>query len=478
MKQFFEKYWILIAIVVLFVLLRLLVLHHDAVPYWDAAIYIGMGKYLFSHGAIGTWEILRPVGLPIILGAFWKLGFNPNTIGTIFSLGISSGLLVLVYFIAEEIRAGAGEIAAILLASTSVFFTYSAIPITDITSSFFAVLAVWLVYKGQKNSQYLLAGLVAAVAFMFRFPQGLVLVIALIIVLIKLFQYKKGKWHDRIVAMIQRGALVVAGFASIVIPFLFVNYYFYGNAFLPFIEGTRGIQNYPSLYHLGIWYYFSQLLMQDVVFIFALLPIAMLWQKQYRSKLVITITIAFAVIGSYFIFYQMHKEIRYVLAFLPYLAVLAAVGVMYVLEWTKMPRKLFFGLFLIIGFMVSIGSLVYAKQDFNAPTFYTFNTYFEHVPQAHILTTTPYALAYSDVLITHNLYADWNAAYSDYNAFRSINDYITLDSCNLELGCADDAHCKDDKQLLLNELNKQDTKVYFAVTPVSQCQLLIYKINK
>jgi 4-amino-4-deoxy-L-arabinose transferase-like glycosyltransferase len=388
---------------------------------------------------------------------------------------------VLVYRFAEEIYSGAGEIAALILASTSVFFAYSAVPITDVASTFFAVLAVWLAYKATKNSHYVVAGIVAAVAFMFRFPQGLALVISVVLVLIKLFQDApkgKPKWHSRIVLMVKRGLLLVAGFCSIAIPFLIVNYYFYGNPFLPFIEGTAGIANYPSLYNLGVWYYFSQLLKEDFIYILALLPIALLWKKEYRSKMAITCTVAFVIIGTYFIGYQVHKEIRYVLAFLPYLAILSAVGVMYVLQWIKMPRLLFFGLFIIVGFMTSIGSLVYAGQDPNAAAFYAFNNYFDQAPEAHIMTATPYTFAYSDAFLTHNLYGNWNDAYYDYNAFRSTNDYIALDSCNLEIGCADDATCKDDKQPLLNELNQQDTKVFSAVTPESRCELLIYKIGK
>ena len=478
MKKFLETHWIAIASIAVFAALRIITIPYHGVAYWDAAIYTGMGKYLFSHGVIGTWEILRPVALPIILGTAWKIGFNPYTVGVIFSLIVSCATLVLAYVFADEVRPGAGNIAVLLLAACGTFFTYSAVPVTDITSTFFALLALWLAYRASKYWHYLIAGLMVAVAFMFRFPQGLLLPVTMLVVFIKMFS-EKGKWNDRIIHMLERVFIIAGGFCIIAVPFLVINYYFYGNAFLPFVQGVAGINNYPSLYNKGLWFYFIQLLKGDFFFIFSLVPIAMLWKKEYRSKAAIALLTALVIVGGYFIVYQTHKELRYALAFLPYVAILAGVGIMYVLEWTKMPRMLFFGLFLIGVFMVSIGMFVYGTGDPEAPAFYKFDTYLSNAPKATILTTSPYTLAYTDVRITHNLYADWNAAYSDYNTFRNTNDYIMLNSCSLELGCADDGgRCTDDKQKLLDELNAHDTKVFSATTPAPKsCVLEIYKIK-
>lgn len=490
MKDFLKAHWILIASIAVFIIARIGLIMAHGVPYWDAAIYIGMGKYLFSHGAIGTWEILRPVALPIILGIFWKIGFDPYMVGTLLTLLITVGLFILTYVFTEDTRKGAGNIAVLLLMGSSVFFTYSAIPITDITSSFFALLALWLSYRATKSGQYLVAGIVVAIAFMFRFPQGLLLPATMAVVFVKMFydpssseattRQRKVSWNDRIVAMIERVFLIGGGFCIIVVPFLVANYYFYHNAFLPFIEGTASINNYPSLYNKGPWFYIVEMCKEDFFYVFSLIPIAMLWKKQYRSKAIIAITIALVIVSGYFMIYQTHKEIRYGLAFLPYAAILAGVGIMYVLEWTKMPRLLFFGVFLIAVFMVSVGMFVYRTGDPDAPMFYQFDTYLTHVPDGtHILTTSPYTLAYANVRVTHNLYGDWNAAYYDYNSFKSDNDYIMLNSCSLELGCADDGgHCTDHKQLLLDELKKEDTLVFNTTTPEpDRCVLEIYKIR-
>jgi 4-amino-4-deoxy-L-arabinose transferase-like glycosyltransferase len=480
MKAFFKKYWILCTVVVIFVVLQIVLIQPHATPYWDAAVYVGMGKYLFSHGTIGTWETLRPVALPIILGAFWKIGINPYTVGIVFSLAVSSSLIVLVYAIAEHVKEGAGGIAALLLASSATYFTFAAVPVTDITSTFFAVWSLWLTYRARNGWQFFVAGIMTAVAFMFRFPQGLLLLVTMLMVFINMFidKTKKGKWSNVIVTMIERVLLIAGGFCVIAIPFLIINYYFYGNAFLPFIEGTAGISGYPSLYQKGVWFYIVQLFREDFLYVFSLLPFALLFYKKvYRTKLVIALCIAIALVGGYFILYQTHKELRYGLAFLPYVIVLAGVGIAYVIEWTKVSRMLFFGLFIIIAFMLSAHTFAYAGTNPNNQAFYDFDTYLQNAPKARVMTAAPFMFAYTDVLLTHNLYSDWNNAYDEYNAYRSTTDYIALDSCDLELDCTDDPTCKDDKQLLLNELNNQDTKVFDETTPQSQCQLLIYKIR-
>lgn len=488
MKALLKQYWIVIAIVAVFILIEIIMLQSHATPYWDAAVYIGAGKYLFSHGTVGTWEALRPVALPIILGLFWKAGVSVTTAGIIVSLLMSSGLIVLAYIVAENIKKGAGDVAALLLATSVTYFTYAAMPVTDIISTFFSMLSLWLVYRAATNKQYFIAGLVAAIGFMFRFPHGLALVVALLMVVTRLFsdlpslkataRRAKIKWGDAVVAMIERLFAVGGGFCVIAVPFLIVNYYFYHNPFLPFIEGTASITGYPTLYQKGAWFYIVGLLREDFLYILALLPIGLLWQKEYRHKLVIGLTTALVIVGGYFIFYQSHKELRFALAFIPYIAALAAVGILHILEWTKMPRTLFFGLFLIVAFMASIGTLVYARHNPNNESFYAFDTYLQNASKAHVMSSTPFLFATTDVLLTHNLYGDWNDAYYDYNTFRSTNDYIALDSCNLELGCADDNHCADKKQALLTELDAQNTKVFDETTPRFQCRLLIYKIGK
>lgn len=474
---FLKQYWVIVTILAAFVVLRIIVLlvDHNAPPAWDAAVYVGMGKYLFSHGTIGNWELLRPVGLPILLGFFWKIGINPYTAGSVLSLIISTGLLVVVYLFAERVYKTSGAIATTLLAASSFFFYYSAIPVTDISSTFFAVLSLYLVFKADTNRQYFIAGIIVALAFMFRFPQGLLLVVAMLAIFIKLF-HEKGKWGMRTERFIERGFTIAGGFFVIVIPYLICNQLFYQNAFLPFIEGTAVIKQYPSLYQKEWWFYGLGLLKQNPLYVLALFPVVRLYNKKYRSLGIIMLSIAAAIVAAYFT-QQGHKEARYMLSFLPYIAILAGIGIVYVLERFKLPQLAFFGLVLIVGFMISAPLIVHPPINQDNKQLYDFDTYLSKAPAgARVLTTSPALFAYTDAALVRNLYSDWNDAYMAYTNLHDKADFMVLNSCNLETGCADNARCKDDKELLLKTLATKDINIYTTTTP-SQCVLSIYQLN-
>ena len=36
--------------------------------WWDSAVYLGMGKHIYSLGEVGLWESSRPLIWPLILG--------------------------------------------------------------------------------------------------------------------------------------------------------------------------------------------------------------------------------------------------------------------------------------------------------------------------------------------------------------------------------------------------------------------------
>ncbi len=477
-------YWKLIAIVTVFSVLHFIMMQKYTEPAWDGVVYVGMGKYLFSHGAIGTWEALRPIGLPIVVGLFWKIGIDPYTAGTMVVFLGSIGLLIATYFFAERLRPRSGAIAATLLAATGIFFSGSAAPVTDVLSPFFGVWGLFLLFKANRNWQYFIAGIVMALSFMFRFPNGLVLVVAMIAIVIKILYEPtilkigkaKQKVGERIVTAIEHAFAVGGGFFLIVIPYLVSIYIVYDNAFLPFIQGTAVIKLYPSLYQKGPWFYPLELLKANPLFAFALLPIVLFWKRSQRTLGIFIATTAVVVISAYFT-YEVHKEARYALSFLPYLAMLAAVGIAYTLDYFKLSQVLFFGLLLIAGFMVNAHFLAYSSDSPDGKTMYEFNSYLGTVPQDHVrmIATAPTPIAYSNAFLVRNLYSDWNDAYWAYNNLKTDADYILLNSCNLEAGCADDSRCKDDKQVLLDALKQHDEQVFSATTQ-TQCELSIYKL--
>jgi len=80
---------ILIIIILIFAFLSSISLFNYRLIWWDEAVYIGIGKYLYSNGTIGLFEQIRPLLLPVLLGAFWYIGLDPLISGRIMILLVS-----------------------------------------------------------------------------------------------------------------------------------------------------------------------------------------------------------------------------------------------------------------------------------------------------------------------------------------------------------------------------------------------------
>ena len=161
-----------LAVAVLFLCTSIFLFNSDI--WWDSAVYIGMGKYLFSLGNVGLWEPARPLVLPFFLGLFWKLGFNAVIFGRILEVGFSAGCLCLTYLIGKNVfNEKIGLLSAFLLAFSPSFLFYSSTILTGIPSTFFALLSVYFLIK--KN--YFFSGLFVGLSFMTRFLQLFVLLV-------------------------------------------------------------------------------------------------------------------------------------------------------------------------------------------------------------------------------------------------------------------------------------------------------------
>ena len=163
----------IVAILAIFLLVRIIYALRVHTVIWDEAVYIGIGKYIYSLGGAGLWETIRPLGLPVILGFLWKLGANLIVAGEAVALVFSMLSILLVYLIGRNLFGkAAGIVAAAFFALTPVFFLYSSYILTEIPSTFFVLLAVYLYVC--RNSA-IGAGISSALAMLFRFPQGIAL---------------------------------------------------------------------------------------------------------------------------------------------------------------------------------------------------------------------------------------------------------------------------------------------------------------
>src|SRR3989338_8538323 len=134
----------IVAIISLFVCANLLFVYFYQDVWWDSAVYIGMGKYIFSYGKAGLWEESRPLVLPFMLGLGWKLGFDVVIFGRTLSIIFSVLIILMTYVIGTKLFSDrAGLIAALFAALSFTFVFFSANILTEVPSTLFLLLAFY-----------------------------------------------------------------------------------------------------------------------------------------------------------------------------------------------------------------------------------------------------------------------------------------------------------------------------------------------
>ncbi len=344
--------WLLL-VLGLFIAAKVLFLLKYHLPVWDEAVYLGMGKYIYSLGHSGLWETIRPPGLPFLVGALWKLRLPYVFFSEIIMMLFGIGSILLSYLIANKLfNRKVAVLAAALLATSPWFYLYSSYILTEIPSAFFALLALYAFI----SRRYSLSGAAAATAMLFKFPNSLVLAVIAAAVIasaaIKNGQLLKfGNFGQLAKAVWQKSQLlplvkVVLAFVFVTLPFFVFNYLFYrpftGNAFdavfRPIILGAWHQSN-PSkaiasqLYNYS--FYLVEAFRQHFVFIFFLAAAVLFWKRRWfadRGKLLLAI---FLLVYLAYFSYIPNKDERFLILFLPAICLFTAAAFFEVVGYFK-----------------------------------------------------------------------------------------------------------------------------------------------
>lgn len=287
-----KKIWHLLYIAALLKVLFIILKFHKVI--WDEAVFLGMGKWIISAGQSGLWEWIRPVGLPLLLGLV-----NSNIIlADLIILGFTLGCMILTYLIGKKIYdEKVGFIASAIVFTAPFFFEYTNRIMTGIPALFFCLLSTYMVLK----KRYAMAGVAAGAAFWFRYPAALIIV-AISIILIRrykhLVRFNLSAW-------------------SMIGAYLIMNRIFYGSFLKPILlassHQSTDIGNVTGIMWLG--YYPVLIVTASIALLFALYP-------RYRPNLY-HLAIPLCIFFFYFTIIP-HKQERFAILFLPYLAILAA----------------------------------------------------------------------------------------------------------------------------------------------------------
>ena len=405
--------------------LQLIFLSREHPIWWDSSVYLGMGHYMYSLGEQGIWEHVRPLVFPLMLGFFWKLGLNDVLFGNLLTMFFSLGSLLLVYLIGKQVYGkGVGEIAALILAFTPVFFESTFRIMTEIPSLFFSLLALYF-YIEKKP---FVSGVIAGVAFLTKFPQAIVIAV-IGIALVK-------KWKD--------AGKFALGALCFIIPYLAFNWFMYGNPSI-FADADAIIKNSGAWLFSGpVYYYIPALLKQNPLLILGLVGIYVsIREKKY---VVPALAIAFFAYFSY----HAHKEIRFAVLMLPYFAVLASVGAKKLFKQTW----IFWAILLITG--IAFASQIEKEAPLN-PALEGYMTYLDgREISGEVLTMYPQVNLYSTKAVTPMYYMVFDKALAqkwiDYLNNPNNVQYVLVDNCNMVCHPKDDLECEEKARELMSVL--------------------------
>lgn len=431
--------------------------------WWDPAIYVGMGKLIFSHSTIGYWEILRPPLWPGMLGVLWKFGFDSFVGAKFLNILFSIGTILGIYFLGEKEQRGMGITAAIILATSWTYTFYNSIPTNDISAAFFPLVAsIFLLRK-----KYFWAGLFVALAFLMRFPNGLFLIVFGLFILIEETQAERSK----------KILMLGYGFATIAIPYFIATAIVYKNPLLPIINGFVTVAHDPG----DAWYYYIlQLIVDNPLTILCILGFGIILytyfkHKQRPSSLMTLVILCAIIVGGYFSLTG-HKELRYSFAFLPFLVLIAGYGLTKI--WQTLPQQNIhyfkIGSLCVLSIIGFSSLYVHQKHEEIIKISDARAQYYAFIPaSAKTITSSPQILVKSDARII-GVFQSWIYGLVSLKEHASEYDYVAIDSCQVYCpASSSDVACTANQQAFNSMLKASTTKVFSAKD--TECEFSIYK---
>jgi 4-amino-4-deoxy-L-arabinose transferase-like glycosyltransferase len=419
----------IIIVLLVALLIRIVYLFKFHSIWWDSAVYLGMGKYIFSAGQLGIWEIVRPPVWPLILGFIWKLGLNPIIVGRIIEICFSMGCIFLVFLLGRKwFGREAGLIAATILAFTPVFFSFSFRLYTEIPSTFLALFAVYLYSK----KKIVHSGLLSGLAFLTRFPQGIVFAV------LALFSLER----------LKKAVRFVLGFALIALPFFIFCYIRYGSFTYVFIEASGIVKAAGIWIFAKPWYfYLLEFLWENLLYAFAAIGVLCMRKKHLQPLLLFVL---------FFLYFSNHphKEPRFMIVFLPYAALFAGYGIKKIFRRTKV----FWVVLVIAVALLFIGLKPDVDEWTRGKNYYTFLE--GKNVTGEVLTTHPLVSWYSPVAVKPIYFPVFNSELAqEWNNYIKANaskiDYIFMDTCEGGMLCPpDDTSCPQKQAMLLQTVKK------------------------
>lgn len=329
--------------------------------YWDSAVYMGMGKYI-ANGE-GLWEDNRPVGLPLVYSLFHRAGIDLILVGEFISIVSIVAVLALTYLIATHLFGyRTAVLSTLLLSTTGIFFAWSHHFLSGTPSTALSLFAVYAALR----SRWFVSGLVASLAFITRYPAGIIYLGIAYLLMCAETGYRK---YIRVAFGVVLGALPLLYHGRDVIADILLAGAHQSNA----IYGVEGVLQ-------NVFHYL--LILPKISILFLLVGVVLLlWQRKW------TILVLLAPYLLYFTSI-VNKQPRFAMLFLPYYALIIAYAATTVARWRIGQLALIF--LIVLSTMHGITMVKY--HPFGERTHQEQLAAF--VPSEPTITTTPIPAAF------------------------------------------------------------------------------------
>jgi len=422
---------------------------------WDSGVYIGMGKYLFSAGNNGLWEHIRPPLVPFVLGLFWKIGLDPVLFGRLFEIILMLGTVWLTYQLSRHWwDEKVAIISALIIAVSPIFYYLSFHQYTEIPHAFFALLALWLFIK----EKYYWAGFSVGLAYVSKFTAG----IFIVVLIAALVFSKKGK---KIVP-------ALAGFMTIIIPYALYSWLAYGSPFATAAAAQDTISKVLGcnvLHNKPWWYYGWWITITETNLHFLAIPgLYALWKRWEKQHMLYAVSLLLPAV--YLI--QLHcHDYRYLTLTLPFIAMLTALGFVWIHDLFKMKKKwAFFVVAAVLGIWMLNSSITYYYSNEMQQPDEIAERYFAYIDgknfSGEIWAANPIIAAHTNAKLEKIYYPVYNTNVSGYftdyvKAHHDKISVIIMDNCGGGIICPpDDLECPQKTDELITEIDSKFTRVF------------------
>lgn len=454
LSDFKDRYFLLL--IGLFILAQTAILAQawNLPPIWDSAIYTAMGKYAFSGGTYGLWELSRPPVIPLILGLMWKLGIPMIGASRILSLLISVvGLGAVYYMVKDLFSQKIGFYTTGIIATAPLLHHFNPNILTGIPASFLIITSLYLLEK----KHYLASGGTAGLVFLTRFPAALVAVTGGIYILARNRAEPK--------KAVKNASIYSLAFLILTAPFFIFNQLQHGSFLAPLHAGAYFPTLNPDIYVYGAYYLIQSLKAQPLLL---LLPVGLYAVIRRRESRYALFLLGLVLFYTFFTYYP-HKIPRYLLLFLPLMALFTAKGLSFIEQQFNQSQISLPAFLLIFVMLLTSFAIIHNQYNYTMPQ--EKQQFYSHMGEldGDVASNDPVTTSYGDFFYKALPPLIIEQAYQQY---RDSVDYFAINSCAWYCTPAIE-NCQNRLDTFEQQLQDEHIKQFESTTP--NCNYTVYK---